>query len=69
MEWKEAESSNIDAIAYEEDNQELHVRFKSGSEYVYTDVPKKIYDGFMDASSKGRYLNTVIKGKYNTMRV
>ena len=69
MEWKQVESSNIDAIAYDEDNQELRVRFKSGTEYVYTDVPAKVYQGFLDADSKGRYLNTVIKGKYNTMRV
>ncbi len=69
VKWKEVESSNIDAIGYNEENQELHIRFKSSAEYVYTDVPASVYQGFLDADSKGRYLNTVIKGKYNTMRV
>ncbi len=63
--WKDVESSNIAAIGYDATEEELHVRFNTGSEYVYFDVPEKIYNDFMDAGSKGRYFATTIKSVYN----
>lgn len=64
MDWQEVSSSNVAAIAYDPDASELYVRFHSGAEYVYLAVPASVYDGFMEAPSKGRYLNDAIKGKY-----
>ena len=61
FEWQEVKSSNIDAIAYDEDEKELHVRFKSGAEYVYFDVSPVVFQGLKDADSKGKYLNEHIK--------
>ncbi len=63
--WKEVESSNIEAIAYDATEEELYVRFNTGSEYVYSEVPEKIYNDFMDAGSKGRYFASSIKGVYD----
>ena len=57
-------SSNIEAICYDEGNQELHVQFLSGDYYVYHDVPREIFEDLMEAPSKGSYLNREIKGVY-----
>ncbi len=62
--WTLVESSNIVAIGYEEDEKQLHVQFNSGAEYVYDDVPAEVYQAFLDADSKGRYLNEYVKGVY-----
>ena len=62
-------SSNVEAIGYDPDNQELHVRFKSGATYVYHDVEKRVFREFMQAGSKGIYLNTNIKDRYQYKRL
>ena len=69
MEWKEVESSNIAAIAYDKEQQELHVRFNSGAEYAYYEVPVAVYQEFLIAPSKGKYLNEGIKGFYQFEKV
>jgi hypothetical protein len=58
------DSSNIEAIGYDEGVSELHVWFLSGGCYVYHDVPLGIFDDFMCAPSKGSFLNREIKGVY-----
>ena len=59
------DSTNIEAIGYDENTQELHVRFlKSGETYVYYSVEEWVFQELMRADSKGIYLNTNIKGKY-----
>lgn len=60
------DSSNVEAIGYDSGAQELHVRFlKSGETYVYFDVEEWVFHEMMQADSKGTYLNTNIKGRYN----
>ena len=58
------DSSNVEAIGYDEAAQELHVQFLSGGTYVYHGVPQDVYDDLMAAPSKGSYLNRMIKGNY-----
>ncbi len=59
------DSSNVEAIGYDAEAQELHVRFlKSGATYVYYDVEEWVFQEFMQADSKGIYLNTNIKDRY-----
>jgi hypothetical protein len=58
------DSSNIEAIGYDEDPQELHVRFISGGYYVYHDVPRQVFDDLMRAPSKGSFLNREVKPIY-----
>jgi hypothetical protein len=58
------DSSNIEAVGYDDDSQDLHVQFLSGGSYVYHAVPRYVYDGLMSASSKGSYLNREIKPVY-----
>ena len=56
------DSSNVEAIGYNEDGQELHVQFLSGGYYIYQGVPRDIFDGLMYAPSKGSFLNREVKG-------
>lgn len=58
------DSSNIEAIGYDDDAQELHVRFLSGTSYIYHGVPRQIFDDLMQAPSKGSFLNREVKGVY-----
>ena len=69
VEWTEVESSNIAAIGSEVGKLDLYVRFNSGSEYVYHDVPEEVVQDFLDADSKGKFLNERIKGKYQYEKV
>lgn len=58
-------SSNIEAIGYDANTRELHVRFlQSGETYVYYSVDEWVFTEFMAADSKGQYLNANIKDVY-----
>lgn len=64
------ESSNIAAIQYSDDDQELFITFKPGDrQYKYPGVTGNEADGFTTASSAGEYLNRVIKRSYIGERI
>ena len=67
MELREVKSSNIRRIGYEDNN--LIVEYLSGTKYKYKKVPKEIYDAMLESDSKGRFMNSVIKGKYDYEKV
>ena len=58
------DSSNVEAIGYDGDAQELHVQFVSGGSYIYYEVPRDVFYAFMSAASKGSFLNREIKSVY-----
>lgn len=64
VEMNYVDSSNIEAIGYDNDAQELHVRFLSGTTYIYHGVPSEVYENLMSAPSKGSFLNREIKRVY-----
>lgn len=63
------ESSNIDAIGYDYQEEILIVRFNSGATYEYYGVPEAMYKAIMDADSKGKFLNKNIKNAYDYARI
>jgi len=63
------DSSNIEAIGYDEDAQELHVRFLSGATDAYLNVPRQVFDDLMYAPSKGSFLNREIKTVFQFVRL
>lgn len=63
------DSSNVQAIGYDNNAQELHVQFNSGATYVYHGVPPEIYDELMAAASKGSFLNRAVKAVYQCSKV
>lgn len=62
---KGVKSSNVRSIGYDEDFEELYVRFKSGGFYVYYGVDEDEYDMFINSGSKGKYLYHSIRDFYN----
>ena len=69
-EMEYVDSSNIEAIGYEAEARELHVRFlKTGATYVYSEVDELVFQELMQADSKGSYLNRRIKGNYTYRRL
>ena len=58
------ESSNIEGIGYDNKNKHLWVAFKGNKVYRYDLVPRKTFEELTNAESKGRYLNSHIKGQY-----
>lgn len=59
------DSSNLVAIGYDGDNQELYVEYLGGRTYVYSQVPDVTHRELMDADSKGSYMNREIKPNYD----
>lgn len=57
-------SSNLDAVGYDEPTKTLHVRFKNGSRWEYTEVPVEEYQALMSADSIGSHYAKNIKKKY-----
>lgn len=63
------DSSNIEAIGYDENTRELWIRFLEGGTYLYSNVPLATYEDIMRADSKGSYLNREVKPNYQYRRV
>lgn len=57
-------SSVIAAIKYNVAAATLRLIYVSGSVYDYLQVPPEVYEAMRRATSKGRYLNRHIKGRY-----
>ena len=64
VEMTYVDSSNIEAVGYDDAAEELHVRFLTGATYVYHGVPRHIFDDLVAAPSKGSFLNREVKGVY-----
>ena len=64
-------SSTIAEIDREVVNEKLFLKviFTNGREYLYEDVPADVYEKFLVADSKGKYLHENIIGKYNYSRI
>lgn len=62
-------SSNIESIGYDEQNQQVFIRFLNGSLYVYKGVPQHEHQNLMDAPSHGSYLHRNYKNVYPYERI
>ena len=62
-------SSNIAAIGYDKENQNVHVQFIIGSEYIYKGVPEHEFEAFLNAESLGSYLHRNFKNVYPYERI
>jgi hypothetical protein len=62
-------SSNLRSGAYDVDKRELVLEFRSGSKYLYSNVPTNIFLGLTQAFSAGRYFHQWIRSRYPTRRV
>lgn len=64
MELHSVDSSMIQAFGYDAEAQMLLVIFNSGKTYRYFQVPPDIYEGLLEADSKGSYLRDLVIDQY-----
>ena len=51
-------------MLYNGDTQDLKITYQGGATYTYSGVSLEDAKGLVNAPSKGRYVNQVIKGAY-----
>ena len=62
-------SSNLKSVGYDQSSNTLEIEFHSGRVYQYYNVPKRIYQELMAASSHGKYHHRRIKDSYRYSRI
>lgn len=55
-------SSTIKAVGH--DGKDLHIEFVSGGNYVFHDVPAKLFGQLLKAPSIGSFFHRNVKGKH-----
>jgi hypothetical protein len=63
------QSSNIDSIGYDPEENILQIKFNSGGIYNYHNVPRRVYTTLLAAPSKGKYFHSDIKSKFKYVKV
>ncbi len=58
-------SSVIRSADYDPVARTLDVTFKGGGRYTYFNVPERIFDALVEASSAGEYFNSHIRDQYS----
>jgi hypothetical protein len=66
--WSLLDSSNVEAMKYDPDKGELHVKFKTGGTYIYEAVPPDVAEDMYHAPSAGRFVQENLKGQYQHRR-
>ena len=71
IKWTPVDSSNLDAVSYDEALRQLAVRFKSNLKvyYVYAEVSPEKNQEFMSAPSQGSFLARQIKTQHEFTKV
>ena len=62
-------STSINRVGYDQKTRTLEVEFRNGRAYQYLGVPPQVYDQLMQADSKGRFINFIIKKNYPYLRI
>jgi hypothetical protein len=57
-------SSVIERIVYDEEAAALFICFRETGRYLYSGVPRAVYEGLKKAPSPGRYFNECIKRRF-----
>lgn len=55
------QSSMLSACEFDEETNEIIVTFANGKDYVYEDVDMATYDNLINATSAGKYFNSIKK--------
>ena len=58
------ESTTLVTVAYDEARELLQLEFCSRAVYQYFNVPAVVHQSLLAASSKGRYFNQAIRGRF-----
>jgi hypothetical protein len=66
---RRVQSSSIAAAGYDRAQEILRIRYVGGPAYDYLAVPPNVFEDFLAAESKGRFVNWQIKPYYRFMPV
>jgi len=70
MERTQVDSSNIRSIGYNPQSRILEVEFTSGDIYQYFDIPERLYEELMRATSHGGFLDeNIVKFNYRYQKI
>ena len=58
------ESTTLATVAYDEARELLQLEFCSRAIYLYFGVPAAVHQALLDVSSKGKYFNRAIRGRF-----
>ncbi len=62
------DSSAVAALGYDRAAEEIYVEFVDGDLYAYAPVPDVIWRALLEADSKGRFVNRVLKPHFRVRR-
>ena len=62
-------SSSVVSVGYDPTSFVLEVEFRSGGVYQYSHVPAAAHRLLLQAASIGDYVNTIIKPRFEVVRV
>jgi hypothetical protein len=57
-------SSAISAVGYDQSTMQMQIQFKQGHIYTFCHVPQYVFDGLLNAGSKGTYYDQHIRDRY-----
>lgn len=69
MERQPVISSELHSVGYDDVSNVLEVQFRTGGIYRYFGVPPDVHAALLTAESKGRFFNSVIKPRYQYLRI
>jgi KTSC domain len=58
------ESNTLATVSYDDARELLQLEFCSRAVYQYFSVPAAVHQSLLDGSSKGRYFNQAIRGRF-----
>jgi KTSC domain len=58
------ESTTLVTVSYDDARELLQLEFCSRAVYQYFRVPAAVHQSLLEASSKGRYFNQAIRGRF-----
>ena len=67
--WTALDSTNIQAIQYDQNTHILQVRFAGGRVYAYDSVPEDTVTALAHSSSPGRFFLEHIKDEFDSWKV
>ncbi|HYP55238.1 MAG TPA: KTSC domain-containing protein [Solirubrobacterales bacterium] len=62
------DSTSVARIGYDNATMEIYVEFHTGALYGYRRAPDFVFDAFVEADSKGTFLNKVIKPRFTVRK-
>ena len=63
------QSTALAFAEYDEDTATLTIRFRSGATHCFYMVPRRVFEGLIEAPSAGRYFTAEIRERYRQTRV